>query len=132
MLANDEWKFDSIPEIMDGMNVYDYIDPDILVKLRELEREEEERLENEQNEMEQEVQSLWLILSPDASSWHTIATHLQQPFRLTEDEIKLLKELRNKDAITRLEHTLAKGSKSKPTQHQVARAGRVGQSFENC
>jgi nucleolar GTP-binding protein len=55
MLANDEWKFDNIPEIMNGMNVFDYIDPDILLKLRQLEKEEEERLENEAGEMEEEV-----------------------------------------------------------------------------
>ncbi|KAL1941919.1 hypothetical protein VTO73DRAFT_6449 [Trametes versicolor] len=41
MLANDEWKSDIIPEIMDGKNIADFIDPDILEKLEALEREEE-------------------------------------------------------------------------------------------
>ncbi|KAI0820085.1 GTP binding protein 4 [Trametes gibbosa] len=41
MLANEEWKSDIIPEIMDGKNVADFIDPDILEKLDALEREEE-------------------------------------------------------------------------------------------
>ena len=40
ILANDEWKGDILPEILDGHNVYDFIDPDILVRLEELEREE--------------------------------------------------------------------------------------------
>ncbi|XWS73539.1 hypothetical protein CRYUN_Cryun02cG0138200 [Craigia yunnanensis] len=40
ILANDEWKEDILPEILDGHNVYDFIDPDILVRLEELEREE--------------------------------------------------------------------------------------------
>lgn len=102
MLANDEWKLDNIPEIMNGMNVFDYIDPDILVKLRQLEKEEEERLENEAGELEEE-----------------------QPFRLTEDEINLLKDLRNKDALTRMEHALRKGNKSRPTLTQASRTGRV-------
>ncbi|GAA5891431.1 hypothetical protein JCM5296_006526 [Sporobolomyces johnsonii] len=44
MLANDEWKYDVMPEIQDGKNVADFIDPDILQKLEELEAEEE-RLE---------------------------------------------------------------------------------------
>ncbi|GAA5821527.1 hypothetical protein JCM10212_000136 [Sporobolomyces blumeae] len=44
LLANDDWKYDVIPEIQDGKNVADFIDPDILAKLEELE-EEEERLE---------------------------------------------------------------------------------------
>ncbi|KAH9932541.1 P-loop containing nucleoside triphosphate hydrolase protein [Fomitopsis serialis] len=41
MLANPEWKMDIIPEIMDGKNIADFIDPDILEKLDALEREEE-------------------------------------------------------------------------------------------
>ncbi|KAF8312872.1 P-loop containing nucleoside triphosphate hydrolase protein [Clavulina sp. PMI_390] len=41
LLANDEWKYDVIPEIMDGKNVADFVDPDILEKLEALEREEE-------------------------------------------------------------------------------------------
>lgn len=40
ILANDEWKEDIMPEILDGHNVYDFIDPDILLRLEELEREE--------------------------------------------------------------------------------------------
>ncbi|KAF8530499.1 P-loop containing nucleoside triphosphate hydrolase protein [Hysterangium stoloniferum] len=42
MLANDEWKEDRIPEIMDGKNIADFIDPDIAEKLEALEREEEQ------------------------------------------------------------------------------------------
>ena len=40
LLANDEWKDDVIPEIMDGKNIADFIDPDIAEKLEALEREE--------------------------------------------------------------------------------------------
>ncbi|BGP53400.1 hypothetical protein JCM8202_000283 [Rhodotorula sphaerocarpa] len=43
-LKNDEWKYDVIPEIQDGKNIADFIDPDIVAKLDELEAEEE-RLE---------------------------------------------------------------------------------------
>ncbi len=46
ILENDQWKHDKIPEVFDGKNVYDFIDPDIEVKLAALE-EEEERLEGE-------------------------------------------------------------------------------------
>lgn len=42
MLADDSWKYDVIPEIMDGKNVADFIDPDIAEKLEALEREEEQ------------------------------------------------------------------------------------------
>lgn len=30
MLQNKEWKYDEIPEIMDGQNIADFVDPDIL------------------------------------------------------------------------------------------------------
>ena len=40
-MANDEWKDDIIPEIWEGKNVADFIDPDIAEKLEALEREEE-------------------------------------------------------------------------------------------
>ncbi|KAL0956950.1 hypothetical protein HGRIS_003051 [Hohenbuehelia grisea] len=46
ILENPEWKMDIMPEIMDGKNVADFIDPDIAEKLEALEREEE-RLEAE-------------------------------------------------------------------------------------
>mmetsp|Transcript_857 Transcript_857/g.3119 ORF Transcript_857/g.3119 Transcript_857/m.3119 type:complete len:656 (+) Transcript_857:87-2054(+) len=42
LLENDEWKYDVMPEIVDGHNVADFIDKDILAKLEELEREEEQ------------------------------------------------------------------------------------------
>ncbi len=41
ILENPVWKDDIIPEIMDGKNVADFIDPDIQEKLDALEREEE-------------------------------------------------------------------------------------------
>ncbi|KAI0302605.1 GTP binding protein 4 [Russula brevipes] len=40
ILSNDEWRDDIIPEIMDGKNIADFIDPDIAEKLEALEREE--------------------------------------------------------------------------------------------
>ncbi|KAJ3054058.1 Nucleolar GTP-binding protein 1 [Rhizophlyctis rosea] len=40
-LGNPEWKYDTIPEIMDGKNVADFIDPEIEAKLEALEKEEE-------------------------------------------------------------------------------------------
>ncbi|KAG7737253.1 hypothetical protein KL932_004213 [Ogataea haglerorum] len=46
ILEDDEWKNDVMPEILDGRNVYDFLDPEISAKLQALE-EEEERLEQE-------------------------------------------------------------------------------------
>ncbi|KAF8633800.1 hypothetical protein AX15_001242 [Amanita polypyramis BW_CC] len=41
ILKDPEWKQDIMPEIMDGKNIADFIDPDIADKLEALEREEE-------------------------------------------------------------------------------------------
>lgn len=45
-LKDPAWKYDKMPEVVNGKNVFDYIDPDIDSKLAALE-EEEERLEKE-------------------------------------------------------------------------------------
>eukprot|EP00884_Botryococcus_braunii_P011877 jgi/Botrbrau1/20690/Bobra.0058s0020.1 len=42
MLQDDDWKYDIMPEIMNGHNVLDFVDPDIEARLEALEREEEE------------------------------------------------------------------------------------------
>lgn len=41
MLENDDWRHDKMPEVFNGRNVYDFIDPDIEAKLAALEAEEE-------------------------------------------------------------------------------------------
>lgn len=46
MLEDDSWNHDIIPEIMDGMNIMDYWDPDLMEKLAALEVEEQELLKN--------------------------------------------------------------------------------------
>ncbi|KAH3679401.1 hypothetical protein WICMUC_001021 [Wickerhamomyces mucosus] len=46
LLEDEDWKQDKMPEILDGRNVYDFLDPDIAAKLQALE-EEEEKLEAE-------------------------------------------------------------------------------------
>jgi len=51
-LKNPDWRFDIIPEIVNGVNIIDYIDPEILKKLEALEEEEERRMEELMNEEE--------------------------------------------------------------------------------
>ena len=42
LLKNEDYKFDVIPEIIDGKNIADFVDPEIEKKLAELEKEEEQ------------------------------------------------------------------------------------------
>ena len=41
ILEEPDWKDDMVPEIMDGKNIADFVDKDILRKLEVLEKEEE-------------------------------------------------------------------------------------------
>ena len=41
LLRNPDWKYDNPPEIFEGQNIADFIDPDIEKKLKALEKEEE-------------------------------------------------------------------------------------------
>lgn len=60
LLANPEWKMDTMPEIMNGKNVADFIDPDIAEKLEALEREEEKlQAEGFYDNDEAIVSTLW-------------------------------------------------------------------------
>lgn len=50
-LKDPAWRYDIMPEVIDGHNVADFIDPDIDAKLAELEREEAELEEQHQAEV---------------------------------------------------------------------------------
>ncbi|KAL0907425.1 hypothetical protein M5K25_021836 [Dendrobium thyrsiflorum] len=94
ILASDEWKEDIMPEILDGHNVYDFVDPDILQRLEELEREEGLRLEAESYEAEFEIDGK----------------------ELTPEEREALAEIRKKKSLLIQEHRIKKSTaESRPT-----------------
>jgi len=62
ILKNDEWKYDIIPEIMDGKNVADFVDPEIEEKLDELEREEERLIAEGYYDSEEEMVNILIYL----------------------------------------------------------------------
>ncbi|KAL8425306.1 hypothetical protein Efla_001688 [Eimeria flavescens] len=53
ILANEEWRYDVVPEFFDGKNVQDFLDPEIGAKLQELEAEEEALLQKELAQQEE-------------------------------------------------------------------------------
>jgi nucleolar GTP-binding protein len=65
LLANPEWKMDTVPEILDGKNVADFIDPDIAEKLEALEREEEKLQAEGFYENDEIIVSLAIVISSD-------------------------------------------------------------------
>ena len=56
ILEKEEWKYDSVPEIMDGKNIIDFVDPEIEAKLAVLEAEEAKILEEMNLGMEEEYE----------------------------------------------------------------------------
>lgn len=51
-MEKEEWKYDVVPEILDGKNIGDFVDKDVLEKLEELEKEEEILLQAQLNNEE--------------------------------------------------------------------------------
>ncbi|XP_064949367.1 nucleolar GTP-binding protein 1-like [Musa acuminata AAA Group] len=88
ILADEEWKEDIMPEILDGHNVYDFVDPDILLRLEELEREEGLHLEANADEEDFEMDGK----------------------ELTEEEQQLLAEIRRKKNLLIQEHRMKKST----------------------
>ncbi|RKF59046.1 Nucleolar GTP-binding protein 1 [Erysiphe neolycopersici] len=95
LLENDDWKYDKIPEIYDGKNVYDFIDPDIEAKLASLE-EEEERLEVEgYYDSDEEIEDV------EDADIRMKAELIREKCQLIRNEAKMKKSLKNRAIIPR-------------------------------
>lgn len=68
----DDFKYDVIPEFWENKNIADYIDPDIMAKLEELEREEELRIESGVYDKEEED------MDEEAKEIHTLANKIRE------------------------------------------------------
>ncbi|CAF2082370.1 unnamed protein product [Brassica napus] len=88
ILADESWKDDIIPEICDGHNVADFMDPDILNRLEELTNEEDHRRKAEKEEDDFEIEGE----------------------KLTEEQKKQLADIRKKKALLIQEHRLKKSN----------------------
>ncbi len=64
LLSNPDWNEDIIPEVADGKNIADFIDPDILEKLEALEREEEKLEAEGFYDEEEDMVSISLFVYP--------------------------------------------------------------------
>lgn len=92
ILADESWKDEVMPEILDGHNVYDFIDPDILQRLEELEKEEGLRQEQDEDDFEMEGAEL------------------------TPEEQAALAEVRRRKSILIQQHRIKKSTaESRPT-----------------
>lgn len=83
-LDNAEWVNDVIPDIMDGHNIHDHIDPEIHERLLELEAEEEARLEQLELDYSRRQSSL-------QSDYHTLHDDTVGAVKFIKDKVKILK-----------------------------------------
>ncbi|KAA6414901.1 MAG: nucleolar GTP-binding [Lasallia pustulata] len=113
MLDSDEWKHDKVPEVFDGKNVYDFIDPDIESKLAALE-EEEERLETEGY-----YQSDDDLEDADEANIRLQAELIREKQQLIRNEAKMRKSLKNRAIIPRT----AKAQKLSAMEDHLDRLG---------
>lgn len=96
MLENPDWKNDKMPEVLDGKNVYDYVDPEIEAKLAALE-EEEARLEAEGYYDKEEDE----LEDADESEIKHKAELIREKRVLIRNEAKMRKSLKNRAVIPR-------------------------------
>lgn len=88
-LKEDEWRYDEIPQIMNGKNLADYVDPEIEVKLKALEQEEE-----------QITKELEAVMVDEESD-------------LEEEEVAAVTAIREKQNIAKIMHSVNR-SQNKP------------------
>lgn len=75
LLEEDEWRYDNIPEFMDGKNVMDFFDADIESRLRQLDEEEAELEaqgayaleEDDENDLDDEEMMLYGLIKEKQS-----------------------------------------------------------------
>ena len=102
MLDDDSHKFDAIPEIMDGKNIADYIDPDIDAKLAALEEEEDARIAEKEaagmgEEEERDLDSDEEAIVKAVREKKTIARNKKQEGRKNTSVLPRSVRLRKKD-----------------------------------
>lgn len=94
-LANKDWNHDKIPEVWNGKNIYDFVDPDIEKKLAALE-EEEEKLEAdgyyESDESVEDAEDADIRMKADL---------IREKRVLMRNDAKMRKSLKNRAQIPR-------------------------------
>ncbi|KAF2137988.1 uncharacterized protein K452DRAFT_234961 [Aplosporella prunicola CBS 121167] len=95
LLENDDWKMDKVPEIFDGKNVYDFIDPEIEAKLAALEAEEEQMEADGRYESDDDIEDA------EEAEMHYKADLIREKQALLKNEARMRKSLKNRAQIPR-------------------------------
>ncbi|KAJ5974436.1 hypothetical protein N7481_011646 [Penicillium waksmanii] len=94
-LANPEWNHDKIPEVWNGKNIYDFVDPDIETKLAALEEEEEKMKADGYYDSDESVED-----AEDADN-RMKASLIREKRVLMKNDSKMRKSLKNRALIPR-------------------------------
>ncbi|KAG7005551.1 nucleolar GTP-binding protein 1 [Physcia stellaris] len=95
LLEDEDWKHDRVPELLNGKNVYDFIDPDIESKLAALEEEEEKLEANGYYDSDESVEDA------DEADIRLKANLIRQKRDEIMTEAKMKKSLKNRAMIPR-------------------------------
>lgn len=95
ILEDEDWKYDRVPEVFDGKNVYDFIDPDIENKLAALEEKEEKLEAKGYYDSDTDVEDA------DEADIRTKADLIREKRELIRNEARMKKSLKNRALIPR-------------------------------
>ncbi|MCJ1335599.1 Nucleolar GTP-binding protein 1 [Bachmanniomyces sp. S44760] len=95
LLENDDWKHDRVPEVFQGKNVYDHIDPDIEARLAALEEEEEKLEANGYYQSDDSIEDA------DEADIRMKAELIREKRVLIRNDAKMKKSLKNRAVIPR-------------------------------
>ena len=112
-LKVEEWKFDTIPEFVDGKNIMDFIDPEIDLKLQQLEEEEDKRMKELEEQMDDE--------NDDGTG-------------ITESEKNDIQEYKDKISFIRMQNRMKNGGNNKsafPKNKKVLDGEEFAEHMEN-
>lgn len=99
LLADEDWKHDKIPEVYNGRNVYDFVDPDIEEKLAALEAEEEKLEADGYYDSDESLEDV------DEANIRMKAELIREKRTLIRNEAKMKKSLKNRAVIPRRAQT---------------------------
>lgn len=113
LLEDDDWKHDNIPEVWNGKNIYDFVDPDIEEKLASLEEEEEKLQADGFYESDEEIEEA------DEADLRMKADLIREKHVLMRNEARMRKSLKNRAMIPRS----AKSKRVEDMEKSLADAG---------
>ncbi|KAF8446553.1 P-loop containing nucleoside triphosphate hydrolase protein [Kalaharituber pfeilii] len=96
ILDDPSWKHDKIPELLNGRNVYDFIDPEIEQKLAELEAEEDNLQKSGFYDSDTEPD-----YNSEEEEIHEKAEYIREKIALMRNEARLRKSLKNRAVMPR-------------------------------